>query len=248
MASKPKIVIAGKHSIAPAGDLEPNPWNPNVQSDFMFEKEKESIREFGFIDPVTVRSGSDKGPAFKKKQIIDGAHRVKAGIELGMTEFPIVDLGRISDARARMLTELLNKLRGENDPIRWAEMVSKIKAEEPNLVQFLPYQEAELKALLRSSEVDWSQLNAQNETPHAGANAQRDAAGKLFKKFQVSLPEATHDQVLDLMRRIKAARKVDDDAVAFKVVLDLAEQALQQRASAPPPAPAQQARKRRKVA
>lgn len=218
----------------------------------MFEKEQASIAEFGFLDPITVRSGRESGPLFKKKQIIDGEHRWKGGKALGMTEVPIVDLGRLSDARAKTLTELLNKLRGENDPMRWAAMVQEINLQEPELVQFLPYQEVELQALLRSSEVDWEQLATQNQEPHAGPNAQRDAAGKLFKKFSVSLPEATMDRVVDLMRKIKAARKLDDDAAAFKVLLDMAEGALRQRASTPPAAPAQPPpappRKRRRAA
>lgn len=215
----------------------------------MYEKEKASIVEFGFVDPVTVRSGSDKGALFKRKQIIDGEHRWKAGKELGMLEVPIVDLGRVSDARAKTLTELLNKLRGENDPMRWSEMVGQINAEEPGLVSFLPYQEQELEALIKSSEVDWNELNPDNTEPHAGAK--RDAAGKLFKKFSVSVPEATMNLAQDLMRRVKAARKLNDDAAAFKWLLDLAEQAMRQRASAPPPAPDQPApppRKRRTAA
>lgn len=204
-------------------------------SDFMFDKERESIRTHGFIDPVTVRSGSDKGALFKRKQIVDGEQRWKAAKAEGLTEVIIVDLGRVSDARAKVLTEVLNKLKGENDPLRWQEMIISIKNEDPDLLKLLPYEEAMLQGMLKSSEVDWNGLEAENAEHHA--NQQRDSEGKLFKKFSVSIPEGVHGRVQDLMRKIKAAYRSDDDAAAFKVLLDLAEKGLSTRASVPPPPP-----------
>jgi hypothetical protein len=247
----PKARIVGVQSVVPIDSLDPNPWNPNVQSDFMFEKERESIRVHGFIDPITVRSGREKGPMFKRPQILDGEHRWKGGKLEGMTEVPIVDLGRVSDARAKVITEVMNKLRGENDPLRWSEMIMSIQAEEPGMLAYLPYEEAALTSILKSSEVDWGALDAENAEHHA--SQRKDAEGKLFKKFAVSVPEATMAQALDLMRRIKAAHKIDDDAAAFKVLLGLAEQGLGARRASvvpPPPAPAAQvpqgARRRRR--
>jgi ParB/RepB/Spo0J family partition protein len=53
--------------------LTPNPWNPNQMDDEQYGKALNSIREFGFVDPVTVRElGNDT------YQIIDGEHRWRA--------------------------------------------------------------------------------------------------------------------------------------------------------------------------
>ncbi len=196
---------------------------------------------------MTVRSGKDTGPAFKKKQIIDGEHRWRAAKTKGLTEVLIVDVGRMSDAKAKTLTELLNKLRGENDPLRWTEMVESIKSEDADLLAFLPYKDGELQAMLASHEVDWESLNHEPGDDHP--SQQRDDKGKLYKKFSVSCPEATMSQAADLMRRIKAARKIDSDAMAFKTILDLAEAQLQtKRPSVVPPPPAPEPPKRKRKA
>lgn len=231
--------IVGTVSVVSIDAIEANGWNPNVQSEWMFDKERESIRKHGFVDPVTVRSGREKGPLFKKLQIIDGEHRLKAGkLEL-MTHIPINDVGRMSDAQAKVLGDVLNNLKGTNDPIRWQQMIETVKIEEPGLLKFLPYSDKEIEARLRSSEVNWGDLERRNEEPHA--NQRQDTEGRLFKKFSVSVPEKLMGEASDLMRRIKAAYKIDDDAAAFKVVIELAEQGLgARRTSVPPSAPAPQ--------
>lgn len=55
MSEKPTAGLAGVEKVVPINAIRPNPWNPNVMSEFMFEKERASIREFGFIDPILVR-------------------------------------------------------------------------------------------------------------------------------------------------------------------------------------------------
>lgn len=215
----------------------------------MFDKEVESIKKHGFLDPVTVRAGREKGPLFKKLQIIDGEHRWRGAKKLFMAQVPIVNVGRMSDAQAKVLGDVLNNLKGQNDPLRWQAMVEKVRIEEPELLKFLPYTDSEIEARLRSSEVDWNDLERKNEEHHAGQR--KDPEGKLFKKFSVSVPEQLMERTSDLLRKIKAAHKIDDDAAAFKVLIDLAEQGLGARRASvapPPPAPPTPARKRRKAA
>lgn len=227
--------LTGVQKTLPVDAIEPNPWNPNVQSDFKFQKELDSIREFGFIDPVTVRSGRDKGPLFPKPQIIDGEHRWKGAKAVGLTQVLVLDVGRMSDEKAKILTDVLNNLRGENDPMKWTAMVQSVADIAPELLELLPYKKDELEALLQSSQVDWDELDELNAEHHA--NAKRDQDGKLYKKFSVSLPEATMEQAADLIRKIKAAYKLDNDAAAFKVLLEHAMTALAaKRQSVPPPA------------
>ncbi len=60
------------------GKLHPNPWNPNRQDARTFEAERESIRNYGFIDPVTVREHPTINGEF---EIIDGEHRWRAATE-----------------------------------------------------------------------------------------------------------------------------------------------------------------------
>lgn len=236
MQSNKAALLAGTQKTLPIDAIEPNPWNPNVQSGFKFQKELMSIREFGFIDPITVRSGREKGPLFQKPQIIDGEHRWKGARAVGLDKVHVLDVGRLSDDKAKVLTDVLNNLRGENDPMKWTAMVQSVADSAPELLELLPYKKDELDTLLKAAQVDWDDLDELNNEHHA--NEKRDTEGKLYKKFSVSLPAATMTQAADLIRKIKAAHKLDNDAAAFKVLLDHATTALSaKRQSVPPPAP-----------
>ena len=81
------------------GLITPNPWNPNVMDPDMYAKAIESIHEFGFVDPVTVRRtlherfevstieqlGKNERNWLDavRYQIIDGEHRWKAAKDHG---------------------------------------------------------------------------------------------------------------------------------------------------------------------
>lgn len=231
------IKVRGITSTVPIDTIEPNTWNPNVMSEWKAEKEQASITKFGFLDPVTVRSGRDTGKLFAKKQIIDGEQRWRAANALGMSDVLILDVGRMSDAEAMTLTDILNNLRGENDPERWTRMVDVVKVQQPDLLKLLPYRDHELKALLHTPDPTHSKDPDPDPEPKAG--------GRLYKKFQVSLPEPVMVHAQDLVRQIKAAYKVDTDADAFKVMLDLVDQGLAKRRTTIPPPPMPPAKKRR---
>jgi len=77
---------------------------------FMYAKALESIEEFGFVDPLTLR------PMGSRYQIVDGEHRLNAGTESGMTEFPAFIVSGLSDAQAKKLTLVMNELRGQARP------------------------------------------------------------------------------------------------------------------------------------
>ena len=104
-------------SVAPAS-IQPNPWNPNKMDAATFEKEKRSIKTHGFVDPVTVRERGDG-----VLEIVDGEHRWRAAIDLGLSEIPVVNLGKIDDQRAKKLTLIYNELRGAPDPARLSALM-----------------------------------------------------------------------------------------------------------------------------
>jgi len=192
--------------------LDANPWNPNVQSDFMFEKTIAAVKEFGFIDPVTVRS-SINGVALARKQIIDGEHRVRAAKRLGLESVLIVDLGDVSDARAKTLTDVLNRMRGENDAQRWAEMVESIKLEAPEMVELLPYSAAEITAMLAVNTFDWEALSAE-----AAASSEKAARAAQIL-FSLQVLNTVANRATALLARV-AAEHGCSPADAFGAVFD----------------------------
>lgn len=149
-----KQPVALETRVVAIAELRPNPWNPNKQSDFIFERERESIKEFGFVDPVTVR----RVPGQEGYEIVDGEHRYRAAKEEGYTSISIVDLGEIPDSHAKRLTVVLNETRGEPDTTLMADLIKSLSDESVDLLAVLPYSEQELKRYLDIANFDLSTL------------------------------------------------------------------------------------------
>jgi hypothetical protein len=79
-----------------------------------------SIREDGFTLPVIVNSGATN-PALKD-MIIDGEHRWRAAMVLGMPEIPII-YKDMDEAGMRVSTLRHNEARGQHDPLMEAALL-----------------------------------------------------------------------------------------------------------------------------
>ena len=131
-------------------DIKPNKWNPNVQSDFIFQKSKDSIKEYGFIDPVLVRKTNGE------YQIIDGEHRWRAAKELGYTEIIVEDYGDLSDFNAMILTQIMNNTRGQDDILKRVELINQLEGGQTSL---LPWTEEEIENQKKLLDFDFSKYN-----------------------------------------------------------------------------------------
>lgn len=86
-------------------DLKPNQYNPNKQEEAEFELLKLSIQKDGFTLPIV---------ANKDNVIIDGEHRWRAALALGLKEVPVVPLD-LDETRMKLSTIRHNKARGTHD-------------------------------------------------------------------------------------------------------------------------------------
>jgi hypothetical protein len=86
-------------------DLKFDQDNPNRMSIAQLERLKASIKRWGDIVPVVTNS---------ELLVADGAQRVTAMKELGMTECSVIRLP-IKDVDRRLLRQVLNKLRGKHN-------------------------------------------------------------------------------------------------------------------------------------
>ena len=180
--SKPKKpnedILKADHrniQLVPMGRVRPNDYNYNEQSDFIFEKTKQSILELGFVDPIIVRSGNQEG-TFEDGmfEIIGGEHRFKC-LEIlhseGKTVFLdpehrtrlpsgkilINDLGNVDDGRARQLCIVLNETKGKANPDELAGLVADLAEREVSL-DVLPFDAVELESMIQSVDFDWDGL------------------------------------------------------------------------------------------
>jgi ParB/RepB/Spo0J family partition protein len=194
--------------------ITPNPWNPNRQTDFIFEKECHSIRTHGFIDPILVREipplvipGDDGSKRVHPAtyEIIDGEHRYRAALQLELDKIPVNNLGVVDDATAKQLTIIMNETRGEARRDKMADLLQGLKLDVPveELYANLPYQPAELDSFLNTATIDWDQVK------EPLAEEESDDQDDGTKDVILNLPVALADQFLEELDRWKRALNPD---------------------------------------
>lgn len=129
-------------------DLVENAWNPNAMGDFMFGRLKANIQLFGFTVPVVVRTGDESGPFEDGRfEVIDGAHRCRAAVELGLETIRVLNLGNVPTHKAKTMTLTLNRVQGKDDQDALSTLVSELATFGSEITDVLPYDENELNAL-----------------------------------------------------------------------------------------------------
>lgn len=90
----------------PIDKLKPWPGNPRVITEEQLQSLVNSIKEFGFVEPVIVRPSD--------QMVIGGHQRLKAAQKLGMTTVPVV-YREYDDNKVKMLNVALNRISGSWD-------------------------------------------------------------------------------------------------------------------------------------
>ncbi len=129
----------------PLDDLLPHPLNSNVMPPEYREKLLAHIRRTGRYPFLVVRPHPTE-PG--KYQVLDGHHRVGVLRELGHTEARC-DVWDVDDREAKLLLATLNRLEGQDLPIRRAQLLHELLGEwsATDLGGLLPETEAEIADL-----------------------------------------------------------------------------------------------------
>jgi ParB-like chromosome segregation protein Spo0J len=142
----------------PLDDLVPHPLNSNVMSEDLREKLKAHIRRTGRYPFLVVR------PLGQKYQVLDGHHRVAILRELGHTEARC-DVWDVDDREAKLLLATLNRLEGQDQPIRRAQLIHELLGEMgmEDLAGLLPESDRQLEDLHSLLEFPAEEVAAQLE-------------------------------------------------------------------------------------
>lgn len=203
--------VRGAAIMVPAKMLRTNTWNPNRMDREMLEKERASIQEFGFVDPITVRILSVRDDSVGKPdmyEIIDGEHRYKVGLEEGITEFPCWSLGFLPDEEAMQLTVILNETRGQADPQRLSQLMRDLasKVALPRLQEVMPYSPERL-----------ADLTGLREQAQASFNTMRDRAKSRMVERVYRLPQEVAEQFDDALDKARHEGAVSDAEAIAKI-------------------------------
>ena len=115
MPSKIETVFVAPSSLSFAD------YNPRAMDEREFEDLKSSLREEGFLVPVVANKTTGR--------IVGGHQRVRAAIELGLEEVPVIWVERDEDGE-RLLNVRLNHIEGRDDPMLLAALIRQMGEEE----------------------------------------------------------------------------------------------------------------------
>ena len=107
----------------PLAELKQPNKNPNKMDPEMYGRLVSAIKRFGFLQPGLVREDDGGGHV-----IVDGVHRCRAAKDLGMTQVPCV-LSDVAEDGARALQIGMNRMRGELDLAKVADVLTDLAAE-----------------------------------------------------------------------------------------------------------------------
>jgi ParB family chromosome partitioning protein len=188
-------------------DLVPNPWNPNKMDDEMLRKEVESIREFGFVDPITVRVFAAMW------QIIDGEHRWKGAKVVGLDRIPCIVLD-VTDEVAEQLTIVLNDLRGKPNEERLAALVKDLSTRRSmlDLERVLPYKRERLAEMIaeRKADFDWDALKRPKEEK---PEETRKWVERIYR-----LPHEAAQVIDEAIAKVRSEESVTEDWAALELI------------------------------
>lgn len=136
--------------------LLPHPANPNVMSDDLLEKLAANITLEGDYEPLTVRPHPDDGGYF---QILGGHQRRKVVELLGYTH-ALCYLWPCDDETALRLLVTLNRLEGQDEPLKRAELLKELAAlaSPEDLAVLLPEDAASIRRSIDMLDLDLDAL------------------------------------------------------------------------------------------
>lgn len=137
--------------------LVANSWNTNEVSPHNEEKLTNSIKHLGFFKPIICREVH--GGIL---EIIGGEHRVNLAIQENMKEVPVINLGDISEQKAKEISLIDNARYGEDDPTGLSELLKSI-GDIDTISSIMPYSEAEISELLKDVKINFDDLNEIDE-------------------------------------------------------------------------------------
>lgn len=191
-----------------------NSWNPNKMSPEAESKLRNSIQKHGHIRPIIVRE-LEGG----ELEIVGGAHRVDVSIDLGLTEVPVVNLGRITDEAAKKALLIDNSRYGEDDAAVLSSLLEDIGTAD-ELAEWTTYSTEQLSTLIGTMESDHDELAILDELASL-EDAEDEPLAAIpemqthqVMKFKVPVEDA--HQIKQVIDSIAKAQKLDDSDSAVR--------------------------------
>jgi hypothetical protein len=132
-------------------------------------------------------------PAQPVLEIIGGEHRWIAAKKIGLKEIPVINLGPISDEKAKEISVIDNARYGTDDTLALADLLKSI-GDVGDLQDFLPYAADDLASIFSSADIALDELDIDQDFEKADISPEPPAAKApkthTIMRFKVSLKDA----------------------------------------------------------
>jgi DNA modification methylase len=131
----------------PLASLVEAPWNPNRMPPALLARLRRSVVEFGVVENLVARPHPEQAGVF---EVVSGNQRLRLYRELGFEVAPVVVV-ELDDAQARLLAQVLNRVRGSDDREAYAVLLEEVlqRFTPVEVARLLPETEATLERVLR---------------------------------------------------------------------------------------------------
>lgn len=175
-------------------DIVPNPFNPNEQSGYIFQKMKDTIQSKGLFGSIIVHEFAGV------YQILDGEHRWKACKELGWKEMPVEVSVHLEENDVKFWTLYFNNMKGSDNVEKKAKLFEEI---DEGQAQLLPFTADEIRNTKELFKFDFSKYDEQKEI----------SASKKTNTISATVPE----DIKELWERCLSVCKKDKIDISIMV-------------------------------
>lgn len=165
-------------------ELQPCPWNPNRLDPQDEVKLDNSILKLGMFKPILVRRLPDGAI-----EVVGGHYRRESAMRLGLPTVPVIDLGEVSDSRAKEIMVIDNGRYGHDDSVALAQLLEDL-GKPSDLASFMPYDLAEMESFLASSHIDLDDLGLDDEEAPAIEKTAKTGRTHEVMRFKVGVGDA----------------------------------------------------------
>lgn len=190
----------------PVGELKANPWNTNIVTPQNEEKIEASLKRFGFFRPIIARTLEDG-----TLEILGGEHRWTVAKNLGYKTVPVINLGVVSDQKAKEVGLVDNGRYGEDDALALAELL-KDMGNTDEILEFLPFTGDELESLFSTSSIALDDLDLSDEAGLPELPMTKAAQTHQVMRFKIPMEDSEFIQRL-IDSTMKSQGFTDDDSM-----------------------------------
>ena len=158
--------------------------------------------------PVVVRQLQDG-----TLEIIGGEHRWEASKSLGLKEIPVVNLGSISDKKAKEISLVDNGRYGADDTLQLAELLEDIGVGAEELAGFMPFTESDFASIFSSVNIALDDLDIDPDEELPKTPTSKSVQTHQIMRFKVPVDDVS--VITDLIERtMKEQRFTDEDSLS----------------------------------